>query len=296
MKVISDLHISLPDVKNNDFELDEDVFIAYLQNSVAEVDLLVLNGDIFECWETGLESQSGRFQSIARARPRLVRCIMDGMRAGRIIYNNGNHDAICRTNRELWNGLVRENTTILVHGRRIHVAHGHQADIYNVEELAAEAGCCQACFGTCCTLGRCITWCVGTGEVLIDKDLDIHLEKLKLIVETPSTDTIFTSHARRLAAQNRFDVVVYGHTHKAKIVPLVEGKPGPVYANDGCGQQSSDVIDEAFISVQPTGECVVQVRKYSTVRLAVDSVTETRVIPGTRPSRAPQTSHTRELL
>lgn len=228
IKVISDLHIGIKGKKDDDFEFDETLFIRYLKNSLEEFDLLILNGDIFECWESGISANS-ILEQIRESRLDLFEFIIG---TDRLILINGNHDAIIRTGK-IETGAVSHYTEQF-NDMVVYFAHGHQADFFNN--------------GPGKNIGRCITCCVGRGERLIYKDLDLDLGRLDEICRANRDSTTTENHAFKIAAENGYDVVVYGHTHH----PLVATKDSIIYANSGKGKNCRHSMDEVIVEITET--------------------------------------------
>ena len=225
--VISDLHIGVKGDDADDFKLDEEKFISYLNRSLERNNLVILNGDIFECWEGhGLskESQQEQLDKIKETRPELFAALTAGGKLKLII---GNHDGILLTGKTETGAL--SHYTVKMEGFEVYFAHGHQSDVYNNEH-----GCC----------GRLISYCMGKGERLIDPDLDHKLEAIYDICTSRRYSDVTANHAFSLALMAGYDCVVYGHTHE----PMVRKNYDIIYGNSGHGRDFTDRIDEVSIT------------------------------------------------
>lgn len=233
IKIISDLHIGSKN-KADDFYLNEKDFMDYITRWLDKPNnLIILNGDIFECWEadTFFTNSDQQFANIRKKRRKLCDFLIN---TERIILVNGNHDAVIRTG-EFNCGAVENFTHTFDNKYVIHAAHGHQSDFANSNKGER--------------LGKCITKCVSAGENLIHPDLDIELGKLDDICRAPRDDFISQEHAIKLAKKNKYDVVIYGHTH----TPLIYKEGSIVYANSGHGRDYKDSIDEVIVSCKSNG-------------------------------------------
>jgi UDP-2,3-diacylglucosamine pyrophosphatase LpxH len=270
IRVLSDLHIGVPGTGSNDFLLDDEAFLAYLDASLESANVVVLNGDVFECWEGNLVRNSEqRFREIAEARPALVEGLRQRAEAGRLVVVAGNHDAIVRT-AKLFPAV--ESWTQREYGVLLHVAHGHQADAFN-------AGLAGGGLGGC---GRCISACVGLGESLLYADLDHDLSALQAICTGERDASVMLDHAERLAARNSYDVVVYGHSHDATVEPILRG--AALYANSGTASGSRDAVDKVDLTITPDARVEVVVASTSVLGTRPDHVISRTV--STAPDRA----------
>lgn len=271
--VISDLHIGIGSgdpsksdtSRSSDYYFDDDQTYAYLLQRIQEGNTVILNGDIFELWETDisvwkkevgdlakgtldgksfLEWHKGRakdrFDAIRKKYPKTIDLILTNPN---IIYINGNHDEACRTQ-----GLIpnaKESFIITQGGFSIFVAHGHQAD--------------QFCSGAREGCGRFLTCCTSIGEQVIDPDLDVNLSKLADTFKiTHDSDGAYGIHALKTAeaAPYGYDAAIYGHTHVQQLttIPtksrLISGSE-MIYANIGkcCHSDAHDRCDEIAITI-----------------------------------------------
>ena len=233
VKVISDCHIGIKGEKGDDFKLDEQLFLEYLARSIDAYDIVILNGDIFECWEGDLDDEK-TLKKIKESRSALFEACTQG---GFVKYIFGNHDAIARTG-NIETGAI-SHFVIDMNGASVYFAHGHQSD-------KANSGCC-------CCVGRMIAYGVGEGENLIDPDLDIKLSALDNICLSERDKERTANHAFALAEKYGYDAVIYGHTHN----PGVEKRNDIIYGNSGRARDYVNMIDEIIVIwTQDTLECL----------------------------------------
>jgi UDP-2,3-diacylglucosamine pyrophosphatase LpxH len=245
IKIISDLHLGVKGAPSNNFVLDEDLFTHYLEATLAEYDQLILAGDTFELWEEFIDTIPAppktmtmtanlsilkdriteRFQSIVKSwsfMPLLLN-------HEKVIFINGNHDAMIRTIPLITNKEVLQSRLIETIGLRIYVAHGHQGDFYNRDSSPCRwiACCCQET--------------VGTLDDLIDPQLDHDISRLAQATVSNTKDV--TQYAFQLTQRLPCDVVIFGHTHEAGLWEHNH----KVYLNSGCLVRKKEAFDEIVI-------------------------------------------------
>lgn len=233
--IISDLHMGINGSKTCGFKQDDCGFVAYLEYLVSErnVDVIILNGDIFELWEPGQHTlnlgnhgppmSKKLFMQIAESWP----CTCDFIvNCPNVILVNGNHDACIRTKKF----LDKCYADVLIPDFGLYVAHGHQSDIW--------------CSDDSVLLGvtKFATRMYGHYE-LIKHDMDSDLVALEHTIQSATTRTCDTKamiHAEAVAAALQCKIVVYGHTHK----PLIVCMNDMVYCNTGNCCTSKCTIDQ----------------------------------------------------
>jgi len=261
VRIISDLHIGVDDGAD-DFNLDEKEFIRFCREWLERGDSpepapesgpepkaepepkpeqkgerrLVVAGDGFECWESGAGSPESALRSIRANRPELFAFLTE---TPGITLINGNHDAILRTGSEDFGAV--EELKLDYYGWLLYLAHGHQSDGANSEK---KCGC----------FGRMVAWCVGNGERLIDPDLDVNLEALAEICGGTRDPKQSEEHARKVAQDEGYDFVGYGHTHVAKVV---QWEGGVIYASSGKCRDRNGSLDVVDVEATPTSLSVV---------------------------------------
>lgn len=239
IKVLSDFHLGCKD-KSDDFLLDEDTVINFLDNAIATYDKVVLAGDIFECWEsTSFNDQQKRFAQILKNRPKISSYIISKIISEEIIYVSGNHDFIIKKKNLI--PFTRSNyvlTTKCNNGKvaKIYIAHGHEADSFNSKISF---------------IGKMIAWSIGWIErVGLRKEADIIKDMEKYIPGRNSGNDLFEEYALKKAVRDNYDVVVFGHTHSGKSRATVFMNSGIVnYGNSGCCC-NSDFIESLDISIE----------------------------------------------
>ena len=203
--IISDLHAG-DKTEADEFTLDDKQMIGFLSQCIEQYDTVILNGDVFECWHPkSWNEQVQQFNRIARARPELHEFIVTNVTSGKLIYINGNHDAVVRVKKLIPN-VVKEYVVELPTQTagvtsRILIQHGHQGDMMN--------------HGPISIIGMTIAWCVGWLERWGWKDADSDLSKLeKTIIPGGGSDNSLDDYAK-FKINEGFDLVILGHTHEA---------------------------------------------------------------------------------
>ncbi len=272
---ISDLHMDItPDQDTGVLHLSDEEVVAYLTWASQRYAAVVLVGDVFECWradhsrwkeELASLARSGadgkafsewhesmgkpRFEAIEKTYPKTVALIKAG---GKLVYVNGNHDACCRIN-NLIPG-AKEYFTLKQGAYSLYFAHGHQADPW-----------CSGRDKAKISISRFLTCCCSVEQELIKVDLDTTALALANTIGLLHDDgSTYRDHATLLAAQNGYDAVVYGHTHKIDLAGLRK-KSGAnlIYANTGrvCGDAvAHDRIDEVVLKVGASLDVTIQQR------------------------------------
>lgn len=251
VKIISDFHISGEVLAKN----NEHLIVDYLEKSKNEVDFIVLNGDIFECWANDYALQEHLFDNIKKNKPFFFNYIIDNLldvnglsfqlipniykkyEHNKLIYINGNHDAIFRKKME---NKVCRNVIFLLHNLKIFIAHGHDVDVFNYKNN----NCCFNCFYPGGPLKT-------SGPSNIDNNVDDNLLYLQHTFNyLPEKNEIYENHACELSKKENYDIVVYGHTHEGCIKVL---KNNSIYCNSGSNiclnNPHFNYIEEIFIDV-----------------------------------------------
>lgn len=268
--ILSDLHIGVKGQADNNFLLDDAAFAAHLASLSQNNDLIVLNGDIYELWEgvAVAAAHAEHWNDLTMERLNLVRkcwpctdkAIRDMAIAGKVIIANGNHDAQIRSRALLGPEVpVYENYTIEMGPYRIRFEHGHQGDIWCDEKSVL------GCFSWLATQSKSAL------EDLINKKLDSTFELLEKTIDT--SDDKISQYADKLGRALKADVVVFGHTHGARLEKSSKfGKSDVVYLNSGKASDSEDVIDEGMVEIFEKGEVVVTLAKVSVLTGRIEIV------------------------
>lgn len=242
VKVISDLHIS-DFSDSSDFNYTDSEFIDYLKKSMNNNEYIVLNGDVFECWESGFNTQTDTFRKIRDVRQKLCDFIEENLlevdgnininienknEGKKLIYVGGNHDIVCNI---LFKSKICKSVVFHDKNFRTYIAHGHQADAFNSKAYKR--------------IGREITRCVGIGEKLIKPDLDDDLQGI-LCTFMPGEKETYEIHALKMAKKYKYDAVVYGHTHYL-YTKFVDKKQSIIYANTGSIAHKTNTFDEVIV-------------------------------------------------
>lgn len=229
--VISDLHIG-DRTKTDDFLIDEEKLVQFLELLLTKVSVIIINGDLFECWQPkSWDAQVEQFHKIMRKRYHFIGFLKEMIEKGKIVYVNGNHDGIVRT-RGLIGGVVSKYI-VEYSGRKLLFEHGHLGD--------------KANSGSLNVLGRSITWLIGWLERFGWADADKDFARIeKTIIPGGGSDNNLDAYARAKLIEG-YDLVCLGHTH---ISLRKEG-----YINSGCAMENP--IDITTILINDAG--VIQV-------------------------------------
>ncbi len=236
IKAISDLHIG-DMTAADDFEIDELLFVEYLEKNCEQFDKLVLCGDVFECWQsTEWEIQRTSFLKILELRPSLSYFLINKIQSQQIIYVTGNHDAIVLLKNLLPGAL--ERYTVMEHGVKILFAHGHQADIFN---------------STFNEVGHLFSKAMGWLQRNVYQNIDHEIRGLqRFLPGRHANPSLFFEHAKEQALRERFQIVVYGHTHR----PIIQhcNDPQMTYCNTGkvCDNRNTN-WDELILEIYEDG-------------------------------------------
>lgn len=200
LKFISDLHINTK-TDDNDFYLNETKFIKYINKVCIECDFLIVLGDMFEAWETlEFDAHVEKMKLIIEDRIGLIAIINKWINEGKLIYVNGNHDAVCRTHNVF--PYVKREFFYEAENTKIYAEHGHRADIF--------------CSGKLSIIGQFLTWIRGWLERLGFTDIDNDISILKNAVAKPFEDSIYLNWAKKLYKRYKADVILFGHTHDVR--------------------------------------------------------------------------------
>lgn len=236
--VISDLHISVNQNSDiDDFGLIDNEISDFIINKINNKKKIILLGDVFECWEPNIEdipkttrdwhNQMGKniITNIQKKYPIFTSLINNDENIG---YISGNHDSCCY-DLKLFNNVNLYNVKN-INGCSIYFAHGHQADIYNSDFSS---------------IGKCITCCCCISERLIYKEIEKKADKLALTMGFDKGDELYEEYACKIADKYNYDVIIYGHTHRAyiKILKTSKGKE-IIYINTGnFNSKNMDILE-----------------------------------------------------
>jgi predicted phosphodiesterase len=230
--IISDLHLGLKDNPSNSFKLNEYAFNKYLLDGINEYDNIIMNGDVFELWESLLETSGATLELKFKNQ---VNEILNSWIFGnlirtnpKIIIINGNHDLYIKNNNVLPKRIA--DKLIISHNHyNILITHGHKGDLF-----CDDKSICR--YITCC--------CSQTKskiEDLLDENLDKNIDQIVKCIETKESK--ITDYALKILDASNFNVVIFGHTHTQTIVK----KNGKVYINEGCLVGKDNSIDQCIL-------------------------------------------------
>ena len=236
VRVISDLHINVKKLEN-DFLIESGKFISYIDDICSKSNLVVINGDLFELWETTKwKRHLVHFRKIVENNFDIVGILLKYILSGKIIYINGNHDEVIR----LKNILPITNRFVLDHhNTRIVFEHGHMGDITNSKYSI---------------IGKIQSFVVGFLERFYDKDIDLKLIEIGKKLSTGIDESAVYRYAQKLQKQYEADVVVFGHTHNG----MIKTDNGLCYVNTGKGCDRLNALDETTITIEKDGYKVEQ--------------------------------------
>lgn len=184
--VISDMHIGNGD-KFGTFGWDADEFIAQVDQirRLAKIDLIVLNGDIYELFKY-------KYEDIVASNPKLV----EYLNGPQFVYIKGNHDALSPYGLDHYQ--IRNKK-----GQTIHFEHGHNADFLNGTRIGRFL--CKAGFDLL-KLGIRSKWVLGVYFSIVK-----HGDQVDRI---PRKYDSFKYLQYAMHLLKSYDMVILGHTHK----------------------------------------------------------------------------------
>ena len=218
--IISDLHLGTKDLADR-FGHDVDTFCRFLDALERSVDLIVINGDLFETWQGARFARPNEaLAAIRRAYPHLSARLLEPP----YTLTWGNHDPILATL-----GAVRQLELDTPKGR-ILIAHGHRFDppLKRTRALA---------YTFCWTTG----WPHRRRDHPLARKLDHvrHRFEEKHLYNVPpqphlsalqdATCPYQRGAAELLQARDELAIVAFGHTH----VPASTSTPWGRYLNSG---------------------------------------------------------------
>jgi UDP-2,3-diacylglucosamine pyrophosphatase LpxH len=212
IKVISDVHIGIPGSNANDCHFKDTEIFNFLTKSCENYDKVILNGDIFECWESSEAGGSGfkyqliQLENIFKHFPKTINLMNTN---DKIVLIHGNHDIILSHANQKILTKVQENFTVNEHGFTIHFAHGHRGDVFNNR---------YNFYGyTFKPIGRFLSYMSHLGELYINKDMEKYLTSIQKTIMPSHDNSKIKKHAINIARNKKYNMVVYGHTHTSEI-------------------------------------------------------------------------------
>jgi predicted phosphodiesterase len=215
--IISDLHLSDGRALST-FGWREDAFIEAME-AIREghaVDRVVLNGDVFDLYHS-------KYRHIADHNRKLV----DYLAAIDAVFIKGNHDRALEHTREFCS-IVNSR------GEKIHIEHGHRADVFNGTGLGRGLG--RVFFHllvSASRFARPCAWYFGC----------VHRMEARKDRRTRNSNR-HLRYASKLLRHN--DVVVLGHTHKIEVRQTDTRNGRKRYFNSGScslGRMQGIVLD-----------------------------------------------------
>ncbi len=215
---VSDLHLG-DGSKADDFHREAE-FLKFLNYAKLSCEELIIAGDLFELWQCSLEN-------ILIRHSRIVAGLLNFSRQKRLSYIIGNHDHapfIKYVNSGLNIVLAYEDENA-----GLHAEHANQHDIFN----------------RCKNPGNIISRICGLGERLIHPDFDewaTNAAQIRNKIPPSSAEYLkrggnfseYENAAMALINKGK-RIVIFGHTHSAKLIRLGSG----LYANCGAWSGSA---------------------------------------------------------
>lgn len=211
--IVSDLHLCGGAANNTGWKDQE--LVSALKALYTEVDVVVLAGDVFECWQSQWLLQRQALADAVLAYPLTWSFMVGQAIADKLIYVVGNHDYIVYRDR-LFPGIVKHFDVVSNHpveGVILHIEHGHGGDALN-----SRIG----------WVGRAIAYAVGWLERLGWRDAEADLQRLEKYAPGRSQDEdVYRDHALSIIHNNaKTWAVVMGHTHRPYCTELVQTRVG----------------------------------------------------------------------
>ncbi|MFC1691511.1 metallophosphoesterase family protein [Nanoarchaeota archaeon] len=209
--IVSDLHIG-SGLGDDDFKHNQWSFRKFLDHVKSTKGILILNGDIFELWQTHMEFALAEYWEM-----------IEFMNTLPIIYIYGNHDLVTKGFRSLTYKYHRIKDVI-------HIEHGHRADLLNANPSIWV---------------KFFVKIVGWLERFWDPDIDeIGLSKVEqLNKETEHAKTVTTpankkyhgnlNEYRKYAFSKKMECVILGHTHRPETATKESVFGRQIYINSG---------------------------------------------------------------
>lgn len=208
-----------------EFHLDPEKFLAHLQERIKEVDLIILNGDIYDLYATNCcQSKKEKIKAIATNYDKLWSWVQTQISLGKLIYIIGNHDSLKSTEDTTQQLMSIERYTTQIFNWRVLVEHGH---FYDKSEQYYHT--CECCCEKCPKCPRCC------GNFL-------YALKTFFCCQKKFTDDDYEAIAEQLLKDR--DLVVFGHTHTAMVVKMGNKH----YVNTGTCCNSTFQFDETLIT------------------------------------------------
>lgn len=230
--IISDLHISDGRTLCT-FGWEQNAFITSLEaiRKKYAIDAVILNGDIFDLYKC-------KFRKIALHNKDLL----DYLRNIDAIFIRGNHD---RSHRQGRDHYIIINSS----GEKIHIEHGHRADLINGTKLGR--GMVKMVYRVIKALSRFARPCKWYFGVVG------RLEGFQGARRRKSSRHM--RYASRLLRRN--DVVILGHTHRIEVRDVYSGNGRKKYCNTGSCSfgrlqgivLNTETLQPTAISLEPVG-------------------------------------------
>lgn len=223
--IISDSHIG--GKYGQHFDVDDDTFISKLKELSSEYDNIIINGDMYDLYDTACccQSKESYYNIIKSNHSKLVEYIHKGIEDGKIIYITGNHDDLGDDdyNYKFLQSIpyldIKTGTKI------IHIEHGHRHDISpNLNTCCEYPDCC------CPRVSRwfnsfvnCLNTCFCT----------------YLCCNNKQTDDMKYYEKVAYKMSNTYNAVIFGHIHEQYYKKFDDGF---IFATSG-KSEGTQIID-----------------------------------------------------
>jgi len=248
LAIYSDFHIGTKE-NNDDFKIDEKLFIEYINASIKKYDIVIFNGDVFELWQgKSWNNDLKTFDNIREARPLITNYIINSIKASKIEYIIGNHDWILYQKQII--PLIKSHYSYNSPNGLIWIEHGHKPDIFN---------------NRWSIFGKFITWITGWIERCIYNDIDIKIAKLLDLNITANTSRLpYIKYAEKLIKKMNLNIIALGHTHRPyrqSITVNNQHKPCIASYIDTGKCCDSNHLDETIIRIGDTNNTIYQYKR-----------------------------------
>lgn len=229
IKIISDLHLNTKS-KENDFFLDENLFIDYINTTLQDCEHLIIVGDLFETWESiWWKDHITKFNQICLDYPLLTSLLLNKIQLEKIIYVIGNHDSVVKRKRLIPN--IQSKKLIQIEQVFIYIEHGHRADIFNSKISI---------------VGKLITWMFSILERIGLTEIDNNIRRMRYMVPPNLVDEQnYIDYGKKLHEKTNADLIILGHTHK----PCIKKEDVFYIINSGKCCDRYNIFDETTIQI-----------------------------------------------
>lgn len=237
LAVISDLHIG-----SEQFAANRPHFADFLAFLEATHDEIIVLGDLYECYFPTMPwGASAAYTRFAKAHPE----ISERLKGPKYCILSGNHDIVARRKFGIPSHAKRS-----ADGMRIYLAHGHEVEAIYRSAFKARAVETYMWFAY-----RLKVW--GLPQ-LYDYGYRVDYEN-----NMRDGGQAYVAEARRIISEQKYDVVIFGHTHLER---HIEFPGGGTYINSG-----DCLTRKMYVSIDTVAKNC-EVRYFQGARLEVERV------------------------